>query len=190
VSGTVAADGTTDGELPAGTVFPPPRQSASVFHADPFTVALLLLVTGVVGSVLPLVPGGLLSTVGVVYYWWAADTSPLLVVLLVSLGLFTLVVDWFGGAISARVGGASLPTTVAALVAGIALAVVLGPVGLVAGMFGVVFALEYRRHGETDRGARTAAYATVGILVSTVAQVLLTVTMLAVFLIVARPQPL
>jgi len=78
------------------------------------------------------VPGGLLSTAGVVYHWWVAD---------------------------------------------------LGPLGLVAGVFVVVFALEVRRHGEADRGARTAAYATVGILVSTVMQVLLTATVLTVFLL-------
>lgn len=157
-----------------------------MFHVDPLTVAILLLVAGVAGSVLPLVPGGLLSTVGVLYYWRATgDPATLAVVLLVSLGVLTVVVDWFGGAVAARFGGASLWTTVAALVAGIALALVLGPLGLVAGMFAVVFGLEYRRHGDAERGARTAASATVGILVSTAMQVVLTVTMLALFLVVA-----
>lgn len=157
-----------------------------MFHADPFSVALVLLVAGVVGSVLPLVPGGLLSTVGVLYYWRATGDPGLLpLVLLVTLGLLTVVVDWFGGALSARVGGASIRTTVTALLAGIVLGVVAGPLGVVAGIFAVVFALEYRRHGSVDRGVRTAASATVGILVSTVAQVALTLTMLAVFLVVA-----
>ena len=156
-----------------------------MFHADPFVVAVALLAAGVVGSVLPLVPGGLLSTVGVLYYRWVADFPPLVTALLVTLGLFGLAVDWFGGAISARAGGASLWTTAAAAVGGLALAVVLGPLGLMIGVFAVVFALEFRRHGEAERGARTAAYATAGILVSTVTQVLVTVTMLAVFLVVA-----
>jgi len=157
-----------------------------VFHADPFLVAFLLLVAGVVGSVLPLVPGGLLSTAGVGYYWWAGgDIAPLATGLLVVLGLSTVAVDWVGGAVSARVGGASLPTTATAALAGVALAVVLGPLGLVAGVFAVVFALEVRRHGDAHRGVRTAAYATAGILVSTAMQVLLTATMLGVFLVVA-----
>jgi uncharacterized protein YqgC (DUF456 family) len=156
-----------------------------VFHGDPFLVALLLLVAGVVGSVLPLVPGGLLSTAGVLYYWWATgEPAVLVVVLLVTLGLFTVVVDWLGGAISARVGGASLGTTAAAAVGGLLLAFVLGPIGVVLGVFAVVFALEYRRHGDVEGGARTAAYATAGILVSTVMQVLLTATVLAGFLLV------
>lgn len=156
-----------------------------MLHTDPFVVAVALLAAGVVGSVLPLVPGGLLLTAGVVYYRLVADLGPLVTLLLVTLGLFALAVDWFGGAVSARAGGASLRTTAAAAVGGLALAVVLGPLGLVVGVFGVVFALEVRRHGEADRGARTAAYATAGILVSTVMQVLTTVTMLTVFLVVA-----
>lgn len=157
-----------------------------MFHADPYLIALLLLAAAVAGSLLPVVPGGLLSTVGVLYYWLATgEPAVLAVVLLVTLGLLTMLVDWFGGAVSARFGGASLGTTAAAALAGIALAVVLGPFGVVAGIFGVVFALELRRHGEAERGARTAATATVGILVSTVMQVLLTATVLGLFLVVA-----
>ncbi|PSQ32746.1 DUF456 domain-containing protein [Halobacteriales archaeon SW_12_69_24] len=131
-----------------------------MFHADPFLVASVLLVAGVVGSVLPAVPGGLLSTTGVGYYWWAGgDIAPLAFGLLVVLGLSAL--------------------------AGVALAVVAGPLGLVAGVFAVVFGLEFRRHGDARRGGRTAAYATAGILVSTAMQLLLTATMLGVFLLVA-----
>lgn len=157
-----------------------------MFHADPFLVALVFLVAGVVGSVLPLVPGGLLSLLGVLYYWrTTGDPALLALLVLVTLALLAVAVDWLGGAVSARVGGASLGTTVAALLAGIALGVVLGPLGVVAGVFAVVFALEYRRHGDLEGSVRTAASATVGILVSTVAQVLLTVTVLGVFLVVA-----
>ncbi len=157
-----------------------------MFHADPYLVALVLLAGGVLGSLLPVVPGGLLSTVGAGYYWWVTgEPGPLALALLVTLALLAVAVDWLGGAVSARVGGASLRTTVAALLAGIALALVLGPLGVVAGVFGVVLALEYRRHGALERSARTAGAATVGILVSTVAQVLLTATVLGVFLVVA-----
>jgi len=171
---------------PARYRYPSRFELVGVFHADPFLVTVVLLVAGVVGSLLPLVPGGLLSTIGVLYYWWmTGEPGTLVAVLLVTLGVIIVLADWFGGAISARFGGASLSTTASAVLGGIVLAFVLGPLGLVAGIFGVVFALEYRRHGEAERGARTAAYATVGILVSTVMQVLLTATMLVAFLLVA-----
>ena len=154
-----------------------------MFHADPFVVAVALLVGGVVGSLLPVIPGGLLSAVGVGYHASATGTpGPVAAAVLVTTALFAVAVDWLGGAVSARVGGASIRTAAAAAGSGFVLAVALGPVGFVLGIFAVVFGLEYRRHGDPRRGGRAAAYATVGILVSVATQVALTAAVLVGFL--------
>lgn len=151
---------------------------------DPFLVALLLLVAAVVASVVPLVPGGLLSVVGVGYYWHATgDLGTLAGIALLILGLLTLVFDWLGGAISARVGGASMRTTAVAAVAAVLLLFVLGPLGALLGIAGTVFVLEFRRHGDVERGLRTAGVTTVGMLASTAMQALLTVIVLGGFLL-------
>lgn len=151
---------------------------------DPFVVALALLVAAVVASVVPLVPGGLLSMAGVGYYWYATgEPGTVVVVGLLGLGTLALVLDWFGGAASARVGGASLRTTAVAGVAAFALLFVLGPLGAVLGVAGTVFAFELRRHGDVERGLRTAAVTTVGMLASSAMQVLLTGVVLAGFVL-------
>lgn len=151
---------------------------------DPFVVALALLVAGVVASVVPLVPGGLLGLVGIGWYWFATgEPGPLAMAVLVVLCLVTVLLDWLGGAISARVGGASLETTAVAAVAAVVSLFVLGPLGALAGIAGSVFVLEYRRHGDVERGARTAVFATVGMLASTAMQVVLTLTILLSFLL-------
>lgn len=152
---------------------------------DPFVVAVALLLAAVVASVVPLVPGGLLSMLGVGYYWYATGDPGLLMVLaLVGLGVLALVFDWLGGAVSAHVGGASTRTTAIAAVAAVALLFVLGPLGALLGIAGTVFALEFRRHGDVERGLRTAGFATVGTLASSVMQVLLTGIVLGSFLLV------
>lgn len=151
---------------------------------DPFVVAVALLAAGVVASVVPLVPGGLLALVGVGWYWHATgEPGPLAVAVLVALCLVTVLLDWLGGAISARVGGASLGTTAVAAVAAVVSLFLLGPLGALAGIAGTVFVLEYRRHGDVERGARTAVFATVGMLASTAMQVVLTLTILLAFLL-------
>lgn len=150
-------------------------------------VAVALLVLGVVGSVVPAVPGALLSLAGVLLYWWQsgyADPGIVALAGFVLLAVLALAVDWLAGAVSARVGGASLATTALAAVAGFLLLFVVGPLGILLGVAGVVFLAEYRRHGNVERGARTAAYATVGLLASTVAQVALTGLLLGAFLVV------
>lgn len=140
-------------------------------------LALALCLLGVVGSLLPLVPGAALSTAGVLLYWWHsgyADPGPLVLAGLLGLALLALVLDWFGGAVSASAGGASTTTTIAAAVVALPLTLVAGPVGLLLGVAGTVFALTYRENADIEASARVAVYTTVGMLASAVAQALLT----------------
>lgn len=151
-------------------------------------VALALAALGVAGSVVPLVPGPLLSGAGVLTYWWStgtAEPSPALLVVLLAVAALALVADYAGGAIAARAGGAPATTGVAAAVVGIVLFVALGPIGLLVGLVGTVFALEVRRHGDPAAGLRTALVAAVGALASAVVQVVLTGTVLVALLALA-----
>ncbi|MUV57436.1 hypothetical protein SAMN04487947_2226 [Halogeometricum rufum] len=149
-------------------------------------VAIALAVVGVVGVVVPLLPGALLSVAGALLYWWSTGyTDPSLPVLaaLVFVGVLTVVLDYFGGAIAARAGGASSLTTGAAVVVGLVLLVVTGPVGFLLGIAATVFAVEFYRNEDAEASVRVALYATVGVLASTVVQVLLTSAMLVVLVL-------
>ncbi|MFC4357073.1 DUF456 domain-containing protein [Halobium salinum] len=150
-------------------------------------VAFALLVLGVVGSVVPGLPGALASLAGVGLYWYTrgfADPSLPVLVVLLAVGLAAAVVEFAGGAVAARAGGASTRTTVLATLVGLVLALVTGPVGLVAGVAGTVFAVEFARNDDADASARTALYATVGVLASTAVQALLTLSMLGAMVLV------
>lgn len=147
-------------------------------------LAVGLLVAGVVGSVLPAMPGALLSLVGIYLYWWSSSfgsPGPVLLAVLTLVGVFAMAVDYLGEAISARVGGASLRTTALAAVVGLVLFFVAGPLGILVGVAGTVFLAEYSRSRDTRASGRAALFTTVGILASTAAQVLLTTSMLVAF---------
>ncbi|WP_246983136.1 DUF456 domain-containing protein [Halorientalis marina] len=140
-------------------------------------VSIALAFLGVVGSAVPLIPGSLLALSGVYLHWWATGyTDPTLVPLaaLTLLGLLILAIDWLGGALSAKVSGASNLTTALAGVAGFLLFFVAGPFGILFGVSGTVFLSEFRRTGDGSGSARTATYTTIAMLASTVAQVALT----------------
>ncbi len=150
-----------------------------------FALAVALLVCGVIGSVLPLIPGAALSLAGIYGYWWATgEPGPIFLVAAALLGLAALALDYLGGAISATAGGASLKTSVVAGLVGLALLVVTGPLGALAGVVIAVVALEFERSGDLRRSVRTAIYTTLGMLVSTAMQVVLTVVLLVGFLLV------
>ena len=149
-----------------------------ILGRDPVVVlAVGLCLLAVVGSLLPLVPGGLLSVAGVLLYWWHTgytDPGPLVLSGLLGIALLAVALDWFGGAVSASVGGASTRTTLAAAVVALPLTLVAGPVGLLLGVAGTVFVLAYVENEDVEESARIAAYATVGMLASAVAQAILT----------------
>lgn len=152
---------------------------------DPIYVAVAILVGGVFASLLPFVPGGLMSMLGLGYYWSATgEPGTLAFAALMTVAAVIVLLDWLGSALSARVGGASLQTTAVAGLAALVGMLFLGPVGALGGIAGAVFALEFRRHGDIRRGVRTAAYATVGMLASTAMQLVLTTTVLVAFLVV------
>lgn len=119
-------------------------------------VALALLVLGVVGSVLPLLPGALLSVVGVVVYWVStgfSEPGPIAFVGLTLVGLVALVTDYAGGMVAARFGGASTRTSIVAGVVGFLLMFLIGPLGIFVGVAGTVFALEYVDHQDAEESA-------------------------------------
>jgi len=162
----------------------------AVLGFDPVVaLALALCLLAVVGSLLPLVPGAAFSVGGVLLYWWHtgyADPGALVLAGLLGLALLALVLDWFGGAVSASAGGASTRTTLAAAAVALPLTLLAGPVGLLLGVAGTVFLLTYRENDDVEASARVAAYATVGMLASAVAQAMLTgLVLLGMVLVVA-----
>ncbi|KYH27027.1 hypothetical protein HAPAU_09160 [Halalkalicoccus paucihalophilus] len=150
-------------------------------------LAVALLVCGVLGSFVPLVPGALLSLVGIYYYWWQsgfAEPGVLFLVGATLLGLLTLAFDFLSSVISSTASGASLKTAAIAGAVGFVLLFLTGPIGMLAGVVIVTFALEFERSGDLERSGRTALYTTLGMLASTAMQVVLTGALLVGFLVV------
>jgi|AntDeeMinimDraft_5_1070356.scaffolds.fasta_scaffold21651_2 hypothetical protein len=146
-------------------------------------VALALLVLGVAGSVLPLLPSGALSLAGLFVYWWqTGEPGPLLFVALAGIAVLALVVDWLAGFVGARASGVDTKTAVIAGLVGLVLLFPGGPLGLLLGVAGTVFAFEFRENQDVEASARRAAYATVGVVASAAMQVVLTVVVLGAVL--------
>ena len=149
-------------------------------------LAFLLLAGGVVGSLVPQVPGALFSLAGVFTYWYATGEPGLLVLIgLTLVAVVTWVVDFAGRAIAARAGGASTTTAVLAGVVGVVLFFVASPLGAILGVAVTVFAVEFYRQRDARKGLRAALVTTAGMLASSVAQALLTGSILLAMLGVA-----
>jgi len=148
-------------------------------------VAVLLLIGGVVGSVVPLVPSGLVSLAGVWSYalFGSEPVGTVVLVILTLTGLAAVVFEHLSGPIAAKASGASNEVMIASTIGGFLLLFVLGPIGIIVGVVGTVFLLELKNGTDTDTAAKRSVYTAIGVLASSVMQVLFTISILLVFVL-------
>lgn len=153
----------------------------------PFLLALALLLGGVLGSVVPLLPGVPLSLAGIYAYWWGTgfgDPGLFFVLVATVLGVAAVVAEYAGSAISARAGGGSVRSAAVAGVVGVVALFTTGPLGMLVAVALATFAVELVRTRDAGRGVKTATFAIVGLLASAVFQLVVTGTLLVGFLAV------
>jgi uncharacterized protein YqgC (DUF456 family) len=146
-------------------------------------LAAVLVGTGIVGSVLPALPGVPLVFAGLALAAWVEDFARVSGVTVAVLGLLTvlsLIVDFAASALGARRVGATKLAVAGALIGTFA-GVFLGLPGLLLGPFIGAVAGELMSHGRMEQAARAGAATWVGLIFGTLAKLALVFTMLGVF---------
>lgn len=144
----------------------------------------LLFVAGLVGSVVPWMPGPLFILAGAVLWAFATDFRTLgwgrLAVLAV-LAALSFLLDFLAGALGARRYGASRWGVVGAI-AGAIVGLFLGPLGLILGCVAGAVVGELLRGADLEGSVRSGFGALVGLLVGLVADLVVSITMIGLFL--------
>lgn len=148
-----------------------------------YIAAAVLTVIGVLGTLLPALPGVPLVFAGLALAAWVGDFREISGWTVAVLGLLTalsVTVDLAASAFGARIAGAS-----GWAFAGAALGTVVGlffaPIGLFVGPFLGALALEWLHTRQLRGSLKAGAGASVGVLIGTVVRVALAFTMLALF---------
>ena len=144
----------------------------------------LLFLAGLVGAVVPWMPGPLFVVAGAILWAVATDFETLGFGRLAILGVLAVLAflfDFVAGALGARRYGASrwgiLGATVGAIVG-----LFLGPFGLILGCVIGAVAGELLRGADLGGGVRSGLGALVGLLAGLVADLVVTITMIGLFL--------
>src|SRR5512145_202035 len=143
----------------------------------------LLFVAGLVGSVVPWMPGPLFIVAGAVLWAVATDFQTLgwgRLAVLVALAALSFLLDFLAGALGARRYGASRWGVVGAIVGAI-VGLFLGPLGLILGCVVGAVAGELLRGAGLEGGVRSGLGALVGLLAGLVADLVLSMTMIGLF---------
>ncbi len=146
-------------------------------------IAVLLIVVGIAGTVLPALPGVPLIFGGVLIAAWIDDfqrISVFTVVVLAILAVLGIVIDYVAAAISAKRAGASRQGIIGAAIGTVA--------GVFSGLWGLLFMPlmgaaigEFMAHKDAFRAGKVGAATWFGLLVGTAIKLAIAFTMVGVF---------
>ena len=150
-------------------------------------VAILLIVTGLLGTLLPILPGTPVIFVGALVYGWITDFREITVYVLVALGIMALIaqlLDSLASSIGAKKFGSSRWGIAGAIVGSIVGIFIGGPIGLAVFPFLFAFLFELLAAGRTAKQSlRTAFGSLLGVLGGIVMQFVFGVVMVVAILI-------
>ena len=154
-------------------------------HAVAYGLGFLALAVGIVGVVLPVLPGSLLLVAGAVLIAWADGFVRVgwgTIILSAVIGGMIWLVDLAGAALGARVAKASKWAVVGASV-GLIVGLFLGLPGIILGPAVGAIAFEYARDPDTRRALRAGMGAFLGFLLGSVVKVALAMVVVGVIVL-------
>lgn len=151
-----------------------------------WVLAAALVILGLAGLVLPLMPGAPVLFAGLVAAAWAEDFAYVgwgTLTLLGALALLTYLADLLAGAFGAKRYGAS-PRAAMGAVLGAVIGVFLGLPGILIGPFAGAFIGEFSHQRHLGKAGRAGVGATLGLVLGAAAKLAIAFTMLGVFAVV------
>lgn len=146
-------------------------------------IAVLLILIGLAGTLLPALPGVPLIFAGMLLAAWINDfqiISVFTIVVMAVLAVFAIVIDYIAAAVSAQRAGASRQGVIGAAIGTIA--------GITVGLWGLLFmplagaaAGEFIAHKDVFRAGRVGAATWFGLLIATAVKLAVAFTMIGMF---------
>ncbi len=156
-----------------------------------FLVAYLLMILGIIGTIVPLLPGAPLIWLGALMWAWTDNFQRVgwpMLVLLGLLAVVALVSNWFMTTLTSRKAGANWKSVLGAMAGGIAGGFLLSAVPVVGTLFGALIGavagmlvLEYWQKRDAKLAWRSAIAYILGHLASSIVEFVICLVMLALF---------
>lgn len=155
-------------------------------------IALLIMGVGLLGAILPFLPGPTLVWLGALYYSWRTnwvEISPWTLLALLVVALLASTADLWMSYLGSRQGGAHWMSSLAGLVAGLVGLFLFSLPGMLIGAVAAILAVEYHQHGSWTQAWQAGKGYLAGYLVSLLVQLGAGIVMIVWFLLALWYQP-
>lgn len=146
--------------------------------------AAIMMVLGLAGCVIPVLPGPPLVWLGAMYYAWRNDWTQIgwpMLLLLFILAVIGSTADLWMGYLGAKKGGASIWASLASLAGGLIGLIVFSIPGAIIGSLGAIALVEYYRHKDWNKVLRAGGGYMVGYLLAMVVELAICLVMIGLF---------
>ena len=150
-------------------------------------ITIILFILGLLGTLLPFLPGPLLIWLGVFIFAWADGFVTVDITHLVGQGILVgivFAVDWVSSFIGVKRAGGSRAALIGAA-AGLPVGlIILGPLGIIIGPLAGAFLIEFISRGDLEKAFRVSIGSLIGFLGGTFFKVVVGVVMIVWFFLV------
>ncbi len=157
-----------------------------VFEIILWIAAALLVIVGLFGLALPVVPGAPIIFLGLLAAAWAEDfiyIGQWTLILLAIIAVITYAVDFAAGAFGAKRFGASTRSVIGAAI-GAVVGLFFGIIGVFAGPFIGAVLGELTKKPDLVKAGKAGVGATIGLIIGTAAKLSLGITMVMIYILV------
>jgi len=151
-----------------------------------YSIALILICTGLIGAIVPIVPGVPIMFLGVVliaFYTHFSAISLITVIIIGILVLASLAIDFLSGIIGAKKGGATQAGLGGGCIGSIFGLLILGPFGLILGPALGIFIFDLIARRSIKKSTKVATYSLLSSLVGIILNGIIALTILIIFII-------
>ena len=148
--------------------------------------AVLFIIAGLVGMIVPALPGALLILVGLLFAGWAEDFIYLgtwTIIILVFLTILSYIMDFLATAMGAKKFGASPRASIGAAIGAI-IGMFFGFIGIIIGPFIGAFIGELTMDRKIRKAGEAGVGAWLGLVLGTAAKIAIGFTMIGIYLVI------
>ena len=146
--------------------------------------AVVFSIAGLIGLILPALPGTPLLLTGIIFAAWAEDFVYIgtgTIIILIVMVVFSYVVDFLAGALGAKKFGASPRASIGAAI-GAVVGLFFGLIGVIIGPFIGAFIGELTVNSKIRRAGEAGIGAWLGMLLGTAAKIAIGFTMIGIYI--------